>query len=137
MVVFSHNCSYQSRKLLERKLYMDLMKMMEKMRANPGFQSAGMVLIHNGVARNTSRDGRPVNELTVKADREMLKEIVSLAKKRTGIIDVLAEVNEGTLRPGDDVMLVAVAGDFRENVFPALMDTVDEIKRKVTKKEER
>jgi molybdopterin synthase catalytic subunit len=137
MVVFSHNCSYQSRKLLERKLYMDLMKMMEKMRANPDFQSAGMVLIHNGVARNTSRDGRPVNELTVKADREMLKEIVSLAKKRTGIIDVLAEVNEGTLRPGDDVMLVAVAGDFRENVFPALMDTVDEIKRKVTKKEER
>ncbi|MBN2180057.1 MAG: molybdenum cofactor biosynthesis protein MoaE [Deltaproteobacteria bacterium] len=116
---------------------MDLMKMMEKMRANPEFQSAGMVLIHNGVARNTSRDGKPVNELTVKADREMLKEVVSLAKKRTGIIDVLAEVNEGTLRPGDDVMLVAVAGDFRENVFPALMDTVDEIKRKVTKKEER
>lgn len=116
---------------------MDMMKMMEKMRANPDFQKAGMVLFHNGVVRNTSRDGTPVNELTVKADREMLKEIVSLAKKRPGILEVLAEVNEGTLHPGDDVMLVAVAGDFRENVFPALMDTVDEIKRKVTKKTER
>ncbi len=115
---------------------MDLMKMMEKIKANPDFQKAGMVLFHNGVVRNTSRDGSPVNELTVKADREMLKEIVSKAKKRTGILEVLAEVNEGTLRPGDDVMLVAVAGDFRENVFPALMDTVDEIKRKVTKKTE-
>jgi molybdopterin synthase catalytic subunit len=116
---------------------MDLMEMMKKMRANPNFQKAGMVLVHNGVARNTSRDGRTVNELTVKSDREMLNEIVSLAKKRPGIIDVLAEVNEGTLRPGDDIMIVAVAGDFRENVFPALMDTVEEIKRKVTKKEER
>lgn len=116
---------------------MDLMKMMEEMKANPDFPKAGMVLVHNGVVRNSSRDGKPVNELTVKADREMLKEIVSLAKKRTGILEVLAEVNEGTLKPGDDVMLVAVAGDFRENVFPALMDTVDGIKRKVTKKEER
>jgi molybdopterin synthase catalytic subunit len=137
MVFLSHNCSCQSRKLLERKLKMDLMKMMEEMKANPDFPKAGMVLVHNGVVRNSSRDGKPVNELTVKADREMLKEIVSLAKKRTGILEVLAEVNEGTLKPGDDVMLVAVAGDFRENVFPALMDTVDEIKRKVTKKEER
>ena len=116
---------------------MDLMAMMKKMRATPDFASAGMVLVHNGIARNTSRDGKPVSELTVKADWEMLEEIVSSAKKRPGILEVLADVNEGTLRPGDDVMLVAVAGDFRENVFPALMETVDEIKRKVTKKEER
>jgi molybdopterin synthase catalytic subunit len=137
MIFLSHNYSCQSRKLLERIFVMDLMAMMKKMKAHPDFKKAGMVLVHNGVARNTSRDGKPVKELTVKPDREILKEIVSLAKKRPGIIEVLAEVNEGTLKPGDDVMLVAVAGDFRENVFPALMDTVDEIKRKVTKKEER
>lgn len=113
------------------------MAMMKKMKAHPDFSKAGMVLVHNGVARNTSRDGKPVKELTVKVDRVMLKQIVSSAKQRTGILEVLAEVNEGTLRPGDDVMLVAVAGDFRENVFPALMETVEEIKRKVTKKEER
>ncbi|MEA3470317.1 MAG: molybdenum cofactor biosynthesis protein MoaE [Thermodesulfobacteriota bacterium] len=115
---------------------MDLMKMMEKMKAHPDFKKAGMVLVHNGVARNTSRDGRPVNELTVKADREMLKEIVSSAKKRPGIVEVLADVKEGTLRPGDDIMLVAVAGDYRENVFPVLMETVEKIKRSVTKKTE-
>jgi molybdopterin synthase catalytic subunit len=115
---------------------MNLMEMMEKMRANPDFQRAGMVLIHNGVVRSTSRDGKKVSELVVKANRQRLKKIVSLAKQRTGIMEVIAEVNEGTLRPGDDVMLVAVAGDFRENVFPALMDTVDEIKRNVTKKTE-
>ncbi len=116
---------------------MDLKTMMEKMRANPDFHKAGMVLFHNGVVRDTSRDGKIVNELTLRADRERLREIVSSAKERPGIIDVLVSVNEGTLSPGDDIMLVAVAGDYRENVFPVLMETVDKIKSGVTKKEER
>ena len=57
-------------------------------------------------------------------------------KERQGIIEVLAEVKEGTLLPGDDIMYVVVAGDFRENVIEALMDTVNMIKKDVTKKSE-
>jgi len=34
-------------------------------------------------------------------------------------------------------MYVVVAGDIRENVFPALQDAVNTIKRDVTKKTER
>jgi len=33
-------------------------------------------------------------------------------------------------------MLVVVAGDFRDNVFPALIDMVEAIKTEVTKKTE-
>jgi molybdopterin synthase catalytic subunit len=96
-----------------------------------------MILCHNGVVRATSRDGRPVAELTVVADRRRLAEIVADIKCLPGIVEVLAEVREGTLRVGDDIMFVVVAGDIRENVFPALQEAVNAIKRDVTKKAER
>ncbi len=115
---------------------MDLAKMIEEIKAHPDYKKAGMILCHNGVVRNSSRDGRPVSELVVKADRNRLEEVISEIKQRPGIIEVLAQVREGRLFPGDDVMLVVVAGDFRENVFSALRDAVDTIKSEVTKKTE-
>ena len=115
---------------------MNLSDMLGAVKAHPNYQNAGMILFHNGVVRGTSRDGKPVTELTVIADRGRLAEIIAEMKKRPGIIEVLAEVREGKLNVGADVMLVAVAGDFRENVFPVLMDTVNAIKKDVTKKTE-
>jgi molybdopterin synthase catalytic subunit len=49
---------------------------------------------------------------------------------------VLAELNEGNLNVGEDIMLVAVAGDIREHVFPALQDLVQQIKQQITEEEE-
>lgn len=115
---------------------MDLLEMIKKVKAHAAYHNAGMILCHNGVVRATSRNGKPVKELTVKADRSRLAEIVAEMKKRPGIIEVLAEVREGKLGVGDDVMFVVVAGDFRENVFPILRDTVNMIKEQVTKKTE-
>ena len=115
---------------------MDLAKMIQEIKAHPDYKEAGMILCHNGVVRETSRDGRPVSELFVKVDWKRLEEILSETKKREGIIEALAQVREGRLSPGDDIMLVVVAGDFRENVFPALKDTVEAIKSEVTKKTE-
>jgi molybdopterin synthase catalytic subunit len=86
------------------------------------------------VVRGTARDGRPVTELTVKADRARLAEIIAEMKGRPGIVEVLAEVREGKLHVGEDVMYVVVAGDLRENCFPVLEDAVNAIKRDVTKK---
>ena len=115
---------------------MDLTDMVKMVKKHPDYHKAGMILCHNGVVRASSRDGSPVEKLEVKADRERLAEIISVMKKRQGIIEVLAEVKEGTLLPGDDIMYVVVAGDFRENVFDVLMETVNMIKRDVTKKSE-
>ncbi|MEA2014562.1 MAG: molybdenum cofactor biosynthesis protein MoaE [Thermodesulfobacteriota bacterium] len=115
---------------------MDLTNMIRKVKSHPDYKKTGMILCHNGVVRETSRDGKPVSELFVKEDRNRLEEIISEIKQRPGIIEVLAQVQEGKLFPGDDVMLVVVAGDFRDNVFPALRDAVDMIKNEVTKKTE-
>jgi molybdopterin synthase catalytic subunit len=115
---------------------MNLSDMIKRVKEHPDYHKAGMILCHNGVVRETSRDGKRVSSLVVNADRERLAEIVAQMKMRPGIIEVLADVNEGKLFPGDDVMFVVVAGDFRENVFSALMDAVNMIKTDVTRKEE-
>ncbi len=116
---------------------MSLDKLIAQVKQHSRYAEVGMILCHNGVVRATSRDGQPVTELTVKADHRRLAEIITAIKNRPGIVEVLAEIREGTLRVGDDVMYVVVAGDIRENVFPALQDTVNTIKRDVTKKTER
>jgi molybdopterin synthase catalytic subunit len=115
---------------------MDVSEIIGRIKAHPDYHKAGMILVHNGVARATSRDGKPVSQLDVRVDRKRLEEIIAEMKMRQGVVEILAEVREGKLKVGDDVMIVAVAGDFRENVFSALMDTVNRIKKEVTQKTE-
>lgn len=113
---------------------MSIQEMIDKVKTHPDYSGVGMILCHNGVVRSTARDGRPVSELTVEANRQQLQRIVDDIRKRPGIIEVLVEIREGRLCPGEDIMFVVVAGDFRENVFSALMDAVNRIKADVTRK---
>jgi molybdopterin synthase catalytic subunit len=115
---------------------MNLQKMVDSIKIRPDFDKVGMIACHNGVVRATSRDGRKVEGLSVEVDRDALERIIREIRNRTGIIDVRAHLFEGYRRIGDDVMLVAVAGDIRENVFPVLEETVERLKKEVTRKEE-
>ena len=110
--------------------------MIDKVKTHPDYPKVGMILCHNGVVRSTSRDGRPVSELTVHVNRPRLQTIIDDVRQRSGIIEVLVHIREGKLYPGEDVMFVVVAGNFRENVFAALMDAVNRIKTEVTSKTE-
>ena len=116
---------------------MDLSTLVEQIKKHPDFPKAGMILCHNGVVRATSRDGKPVSEVTVRVDRKRLETILVEIKAMSGIVEVLAHVNEGTLKVGEDVMYVVVAGDFRENVFDAMIAAVNRIKADVTSKTEK
>ncbi|MDX9822266.1 MAG: molybdenum cofactor biosynthesis protein MoaE [Syntrophales bacterium] len=115
---------------------MSLATLIERVKKHPDYPKAGMILCHNGVVRGTSRDGSPVSQVEVTADRGRLAAIMAETKKMPGIVEALAEVNEGTLKVGEDVMFVIVAGDFRENVFAAMIETVNRIKAEVTCKRE-
>jgi len=97
---------------------------------------AGMILIHNGVVRNSSRSGEAVSKIDVSVNRTRLEEILTNARQHPGILAVEAEVNEGVLEVGDDVMLLGVAGDIRDNVLACLTDTLNRIKKEVTFKKE-
>ncbi|MGD8366655.1 MAG: molybdenum cofactor biosynthesis protein MoaE [Desulfobacterales bacterium] len=116
---------------------MSLDEMIASIKSHPKMASAGMILCHNGVVRNCSRDGRKVSGLRVAVDHARLEKILSAARQRPGIVDVRVSIEEGRdLRVGDDVMLLAVAGDVRENVIAVLTDTLEAIKTTVTRKTE-
>ncbi|MBW1616446.1 MAG: molybdenum cofactor biosynthesis protein MoaE [Deltaproteobacteria bacterium] len=111
--------------------------LIEKIKKHPDYNKAGMILCHNGVVRETSRDGKKVSELSVKADRALLKEVIEKYKKYPGIIEILIEIKDNRkLLVGDDVMKLVVAGDIRENVISALSGALNEVKKSVTSKTE-
>jgi molybdopterin synthase catalytic subunit len=116
---------------------MKLEQLIEKIKQHPDYHRAGMILAHNGVVRQTSRDGRQVNGLRVAVDRNKLDTILAFKKETPGIIEILVEIfDEQDLAVGDDVMFLVVAGDIRETVIATLKETLDEIKSTVTQKTE-
>ena len=115
---------------------MDVTRLIETVKEHPDYPRVGMILCHNGVVRETSREGRPVSGLTLTADWDALESILAEQRARPGIIDVLVEIQEGSLQVGDDVMFIVVAGDIRDRVIPVLEDTLNAIKKGVTFKTE-
>jgi molybdopterin synthase catalytic subunit len=115
---------------------MDLNKMIETLKRHPESEKMGMIASHLGIVRGTSRDGKMVKGIEVVYDHEAVKRIILDAKKLPGIVEVLVDTREGVLNIGDEILAVAVGGDIREHVFPALVDTVDRLKKEASKKEE-
>ncbi|MDY6952375.1 MAG: molybdenum cofactor biosynthesis protein MoaE [Thermodesulfobacteriota bacterium] len=115
---------------------MKLGDLIDNIKAHPDFSKVGMMLCHVGVVRETSRDGRPVSGLDLTVDRAALEAILSEQRKRPGIVEVLVEIQEGSLKVGDEVMFIVVAGDYRDHVIPVLADTLNAIKKGVTHKTE-
>ena len=96
-----------------------------------------MILCHNGVVRATSRNGRKVSGLKVSVDNQILQKVIEKQKNKPGIIEILVEIDKDRmLFVGDDIMLVVVAGDIRDNVIPVLTDIINAIKTDVTNKTE-
>ncbi len=116
---------------------MDLNKMLTQIKSHPHISRAGMILCHNGVVRATSRDGRSVTGLAVEVDHQRLAAVLDQQRRRPGIVDIQVEIAENTnLHIGDDVMMLIVAGDIRDNVIAVLKDTLNAIKTTVTRKRE-
>ncbi|MBT3312242.1 MAG: molybdenum cofactor biosynthesis protein MoaE [Desulfobacterales bacterium] len=116
---------------------MNINRLIQTVKKHPDYNDAGMILCHNGVVRNASRDGGKVSGLRVKVDTEKLTSIIDEHKKRSGIIEILIEINEDRdLSVGDDVMFLVVAGDIRENVISTLSDVLNAVKKTVTSKTE-
>lgn len=116
---------------------MTVKKLIEQIKRRPDFDRVGMILAHNGVVRGTSRDGRPVRGLRVAVDEAKLAQVIETHRSRPGIVDIAVEIfADRNLVVGDDVMVLVVAGDIRENVIRTLHDALDAIKSTVTQKTE-
>lgn len=96
----------------------------------------GMILVHNGIVRATSKKGEPVGGMNLSFDSARLKDAVSLFKTREGIADVRVWINQGQLKPGDDIMYVCLAGRFRTDVLPVFQELIALIKTEIVHEEE-
>ncbi len=116
---------------------MDISKTIASLKAEPGFlEKVGMVLVHNGVARATSRNGAPVGKLEVRVDQDLVEAIRREGEAMPGMFRVLVEARAGTFTPGDDLLFIVAAGDIREHVLAGLTHTLTRIKAEaITKKE--
>lgn len=123
-------------KILKGPISLDASSMLAKAKSLPDIDRAGMILIHNGIVRGYNLSHEPVDVIDVKADEKKLSEILAEASAVPGIVFADAEICEGRLRTGDDVMLLCIAGDVRNNVISTMKRTLDRIKTEVTAKKE-
>lgn len=116
---------------------MDINRMIEQVKSLPNYSQVGMILSHNGVVRGTTREGREVTGLSISVDQEGLDRLIKEQKKRPGIVEVLVEIRaDQDLAVGQDVMALVVAGDIRERVIETLTDTLEQVKTKITTKQQ-
>lgn len=115
---------------------MDLNAMMQLFKKHPEYHRMGMIATHLGIVRENSLTGRTVTGVDVRFDPSKIKKIIHDIESMDGIYKVLIEVREGTLQVGDEIMAVAIGGDVRERVFPALIQAVERIKSEAGAKRE-
>jgi len=115
---------------------MEIEKIINKIKNNENSDSIGMIASHLGIVRSFSRNGKDVEAVDVKYHMDTLDDIIKNIKSMPGIVAVEVEVNGGHLKVGDELMFVAVGGDIRENVFAALIEAVEQIKKSAVTKQE-
>ncbi len=117
---------------------MGLEDIVNDIKKRPGFEeNAGMILLHNGVVRAWSRDGhKKVIAVDVVADEMKIGEICQELGARPGIFAITAQAMQGVLKPGDDLLYLAVAGDVRENVLKVFEELLHRVKSEGVRKRE-
>jgi len=122
---------------------LDLNKWLEEAKAEADALGCGMYLIHNGVVRQTAkkeaREGIKsdlVSAMDFSYDKAKVDAALEKARAMDGIKCVKLWLNEGRLKPGDDIMYILVGGDIRPRVIACLDALLSEIKNNcVTERE--
>lgn len=89
---------------------------------------AGGLLFFLGTVRGRSKDGRRVSRLVIEAEMDMATEelgrIAEEVTSKFGLEDARIVHATGKMRPGDHIVLVALAGKSREQVLPAMKESI-------------
>ena len=105
-----------------------------KQRANP--EDLGMILVHNGIVRATSKSANPVSAMKLSYDQQKLNSIIPIFKQRPGVVEVKVWINSGNLKVGDNIMFLLVAGRFRADILPVFEELLSLIKNEIVTEEE-
>lgn len=122
---------------LHKKGEVDLNQIMGNLSQLPDYHEAGAVACFVGVVRED-----PVGESEAKVVRleyeaytdvalKRMQEIRDAIKRRPGVIEVSIHHIIDTLKVGEPSLFVAVLGKHRHDVFSALSETVERVKKEV------
>ena len=109
---------------------------MDEIRLKADPEGLGMILVHNGIVRGTSKKAKPVRGMRLSYDEKKLERLVTAQKKKDGIVDVKVWINRGELKVGDDIMFLLVAGRFRTDVLPVFESVLSTIKNEIVSEQE-
>jgi len=102
-------------------------------RSNRRFDEVGALACFIGFVRGYTEAKKKVKRLELEAYAERAEKafqaIADDVKNRPGVVEVLIHHIVGKLLVGDPILFVIVAGASRRDVFPALVETVDRVKR--------
>lgn len=102
-------------------------------RSNRRFDEVGALACFVGFVRGYTSAKKKVKRLELEAYTERAERafeaIADDVKSRPGVVEVLIHHIVGELGVGDPILFVIVAGTSRRDVFPALVETVDRVKR--------
>ena len=105
-----------------------------KVKSNPKINETGAIGTFTGIVRGIS-DGKEVKALDFEkynsVAEEKIEDIRESLKKRDGIVDVQIHHNSGYIEAGEDIIFIVVAGSHRAQVFLALSDAIELIKKDV------
>ena len=111
-------------------------KWLKETKDKSDFKDLGMILVHNGIVRATSKDGKSVKGFHLVYDKKKLTSLIDRLRKRDGIVEIKVWINEGHLNVGDNIMYALVAGRFRTIVIPVLEELVASIKQEIVSEKE-
>jgi molybdopterin synthase catalytic subunit len=122
---------------LHRKGEIGIEEIFNAFRKHPAYHEAGAIASFIGVVRaDPVRESKArVTRLEYEAYSEValkrLREIRDSIKKRDGVIEVSIHHVIDTLNVGEPSLFVAILGKHRQDVFPALSEAVELVKRNV------
>ena len=121
---------------IHKKGEVSLIDLVRDVRAGSEVYNAGAIACFVGIVRGVAKDEGEVRKLEFEAHKKAavrsLSNIVLDILNRPGVIDIRIHHNIGELRVGDDIVYIVVAGEHREDVFQALRDAIERLKRETT-----
>ena len=110
-----------------------LIDLIRDIRACSDLNKAGAIACFVGIVRGVAKDGGEVKRLEFETHKKValksLGKIASDILSRPGVVDIRIHHNIGELRVGDDIIYIVVDGEHREDVFQALRDAIERVKR--------
>ncbi|KGK98602.1 molybdopterin-guanine dinucleotide biosynthesis protein MobB [Methanococcoides methylutens] len=108
--------------------------LLKQIKETPGIEKVGGIGSFTGIVRVDNEDFRTSQlefESYKTAADTSIQKIREEIMQQEGIIDVLIHHKVGTIKPLEDIVYIVVAAGHRQQLFPALAETLERVKSEV------